>query len=751
MDIDPKIFQQLIDTFTLELEEQLQLITQGLVKLEKNIDPKGAETTLHSIFRSAHNIKGSSRGIGIVELGEIAHKLENVFQKLRDEKSLPSKEVVDVSFEALEAMRKAFAAFVNKQPFDSQPMVAKLITLLSSNLSRSDVSAACDQKKSATTVMSECAPENRSAETETAEALPHDEYVKISIAKIAEINALIDELQMIKLHVADRLSQSKGLLQKVDGQVDLMRSQHVLDKQEKRTESVEKLAELNEKILNNQMAIQKELMKLYNTDYTTNSQLKLLAENLQYQVRLLQLTPIDVVLQPLIGTARTLSRELNKEINLTISSGGIDLDRSMLEVLKDPLQHLLRNAIDHGIEVADMRKEMGKEAIGQIHIDVASEGSRIVLTFSDDGSGINAQKILQSAIHKKIITEEEAKNLTEAQKLDFAFSPGVSTKEIITELSGRGVGLDVVRTNIQSVGGDVSLTTELNQGTTIKLSLPLTLASDHGVFIRVRDSYFVIPTTAVIRIVELGIDQIDAVQAGYAFMLEERPVPLRDLANILNFETLDEKSEKSEKASIVVISKGWTLVGLVVDEVLGEQEIVVKPMIEPLNTLPSISGATLTGQGEVVLVLNPLYLVEAAVSTSGNMNLGLDSQAEQDKKRIVLVVDDSMTTRLFVSSLFESRGYKVLSAINGKEGLDIVRKEPVSLIVTDVIMPEMDGFEFTKAVKDDAKLKDIPVIIVTSKAKDEDKKRGVEVGADAYIVKSQFESSSLLEIAQQLM
>src|SRR3989338_5045019 len=368
------------------------------------------------------------------------------------------------------------------------------------------------------------------------------------------------------------------------------------------------------------MLIQKELMKLYNVDYTTNSQFKLLAENLQYQVRLLQLTPVDAVLQPLIGTARTLSRELNKEINLTISSGGIDLDRFMLEVLKNPLQHLLRNAIDHGIETADVRKEMGKEAIGQIHIKVASEGNRIVVIFSDDGAGINAQKVLESAINKKLITEYESNNLTEAQRLDFVFSPGVSTKETITELSGRGVGLDVVRTSVQSIGGDVSLTTELGQGTTIKLSLPLTLASDRGVFIRVRDSYFVIPTTAVTRIVELDRDQIDSVQSGYAFMLEGRPVPLRDLANMLNFATLDEKTEKAEKISIVVISKGWTLVGLIVDEIFGEQEIVIKPIIEPLNILPCISGATLTGQGDVVLVLNPIYLVEAAVSTSGKLS-----------------------------------------------------------------------------------------------------------------------------------
>jgi len=562
MDIDPKIFQQLIDTFNIELEEQLQLITEGLVKLEKDIDPKEAETILHSIFRSAHNIKGSSRSIGIMELGDIAHKLENIFQQLRDEKVLPSKEVIDVGFEALEAMRKAFAAFVNKNP------VAE----------RGAASAAGGQKKS----------------DESAENLQHDEYVKISIAKIAEISALIDELQMVKLHVADRLSQSKGILQK--------------------------FSELNEKTFNNQMLIQKELMKLYNVDYTTNSQFKLLAENLQYQVRLLQLTPVDAVLQPLIGTARTLSRELNKEINLTISSGGIDLDRFMLEVLKNPLQHLLRNAIDHGIETADVRKEMGKEAIGQIHIKVASEGNRIVVIFSDDGAGINAQKVLESAINKKLITEYESNNLTEAQRLDFVFSPGVSTKETITELSGRGVGLDVVRTSVQSIGGDVSLTTELGQGTTIKLSLPLTLASDRGVFIRVRDSYFVIPTTAVTRIVELDRDQIDSVQSGYAFMLEGRPVPLRDLANMLNFATLDEKTEKAEKISIVVISKGWTLVGLIVDEIFGEQEIVIKPIIEPLNILPCISGATLTGQGDVVLVLNPIYLVEAAVSTSGKLS-----------------------------------------------------------------------------------------------------------------------------------
>ncbi len=772
MDIDPKIFQQLIDTFKIELEEQLQLITEGLVKLEKDIDPKEAETMLHSIFRAAHNIKGASGGIGIIELGEISHKLENIFQKLRDEKILPSKEVVDLAFEALEAMRKAFTAFVNKQPFDSRPMVGKLMALVSGNLSRSGISAVNDQKKSDETVTQKYAPKSKPVEPEisetnhvestkdakkvsneeSAEALRHEEYVKISIAKISEINALIDELQMVKLQVADRLGQSKELLQKVDDQTGLMKTQNSLYEQENSGSSAERFSELHKRILDRQLDIQKQLMQLYGANYTTNSQLKVLSENLQYQVRLLQLTPMDVVLQPLIGAARTISRELNKGINLTILSGGIDLDRSMLEVLKNPLQHLLRNAIDHGIEAADVRKEMGKAAIGQIRITVASEGGRIVMTFSDDGSGINAQKVLQSAINKKLITEEEAKNLTEARKLEFVFSPGITTKEIITDLSGRGVGLDVVRTNIQSIGGDVSLKTELGQGTTIKLSLPLTLASDHGVFIRVRDSYFVIPTTAVTRIVELDREQIDSVQSGYAFMLEGRPVPLRDLANMLNFPTLE--NEVSEKISVVVISKGWTLIGLIVDEIFGEQEIVIKPIIEPLDKLPSIEGATLTGRGDVVLVLNPIYLVEAAVSGAVSARLALDSLSKQEAPReqsVVLVVDDSMTTRLFVSSIFESRGYKVLSAVNGKQGLDVVRKEKVNLIITDIMMPEMDGFEFTKAVKDDVRLKEIPVIMVTSKATDEDKKRGIEVGADAYIVKNQFESSSLMEIAQQLI
>ncbi len=446
---------------------------------------------------------------------------------------------------------------------------------------------------------------------------------------------------------------------------------------------------------------------------------------------------------------RDLSQELQKNVELILKGEDVKVDKAVLEGLKDPMIHLLRNSIDHGIESESVRKERGKPEKGLITIEIKEEQGLIKISITDDGTGIDVKKLSAMAESKKLLKKEELDKMDDAEKLDLIFRSGFSTKDIITDTSGRGVGLDVVKSNIDNLNGHISISTIPEKSTTFTLSVPLSIASERGLLIKCAEQNFVVPTSSVERVLLINPEQIINVQGGQAIVLENKTIPLKILSDILNLE--NKSTVNANKLSIIVINRGNHILAFLVDEIVGEKEIVIKALQDPLSKTPCVSGGTLLESNRVIMVLEPGDLIHHALQkNTRHVSLKKENTNESDKKHI-LVVDDSITTRTLEKNILESKNYEVTVAVNGKDAWDILQKKKFSLLITDIMMPVMDGFTLTEHVKSSENLRDLPVIIVTSLGSDAEKKRGIDVGADAYIVKNEFESGALLSIVSQLV
>ncbi|MDO8351563.1 MAG: hybrid sensor histidine kinase/response regulator [Gallionella sp.] len=757
--LDQELMRMLMDTFAIELDEQLQTITDGLLVLEKGIEDSERRQTLESVFRAAHNIKGAARGVEVTNIADIAHHLESIFAVLKRENRNPDGAATDLVLESLDAMRQAMVAFGSQQSlgFDKNALIARLESVAVEPAV--PVNEAIQDQPVVPPVAVVHAPPhpqpiaNAGAGTEAdrsveiskpAAGSQHHatDVVRVNVDKLENLAAMMEELQVAKIGMDDHLVSMQQLRNRVQeltsGWSRAMVKTSQADRDGWLKRSADTVAELDIASA-----------RAHREMRSSTSRLGILVESLQDSVRMMRLVPVATLLRPMSRSVRDIARELGKKVNFEISGDDIEIDRMVLDGIHDPLVHLLRNALDHGIEAPQQRLNKGKPAEGRLHISVSSEGSQIVMTVQDDGNGISVDEIAASARKKKLVSEAELAAMGRDEILDLIFRPGFSSKDIITRISGRGVGLDVVVMNLRKLKGSVQVQTDQGLGTRFVLRLPITLATDHGVLVRAGGAVFAIPTSAVDRIMEIRPEQIIEVEASHAILYRGRSIPLRDLAATLELETQERINKKI--LPVMVVAKGWDSVAFLVDEVIGEREIVVKPFRSLLQTVRNITGGTLTGNGEVIMVLNPSDLVDSAMHGSLAHLHHVESRVEVEKVLRVLVVDDSITTRSLEKSILEHAGYKVSLAVDGKQAWDMLQEQAFDLVVTDVEMPKMDGFELTALIKQSERLKRLPVIIVTSLAREEDRKLGIEVGAEAYIVKGQFETKVLLDVVGQLI
>lgn len=760
--LDQELMRMLMDTFAIELEEQLQAITDGMLVLEKGMEGNNERgQTLESVFRAAHNIKGAARGVEVTDVADIAHHLESIFAVLKRENSHPDVTVTDLALESLDAMRQAMAAFSSHQPlgFDKDALIVRLEDRVAVVEQHAANQQAVIQDLPAVVVSSQVVTSAAIRVSDTTKNPPVEprvatkqqaaasmDIVRVKLEKIEKLSAMMEELQVTKIEMDDHLASVKQLRNKIQEMVSGWRGNDptVLARQsqtdfegwvKRHSDAVAEVDSASERV-------QREMR-------SSTNRLGMLVESLQNSVRMMRLVPVATLLRPLSRSVRDIARELDKKVNFEISGDDIEIDRIVLEGVRDPMVHLIRNALDHGIESPQQRLSKGKPAEGNLRIFVSSEGSQIVMTVQDDGDGISVDKIAASARNKQVISESELAAMKRDEILHLIFRPGFSSKEIITRISGRGVGLDVVVANLRKLKGSVKVETDEGIGTRFILRLPITLATEHGVLVRAAGVVFAIPTSAVDRIMEIKPTQIIEVEASHAILHQGRSIPLRDLATTLELEARERINHNS--FSVMVISKGWDSVAFLVDKVIGEREIVVKPFHPPLQSVRNVTGGTLTGSGDVIMVLNPADLVDSAMQGSLAHLHGVAGDTENVKVPRVLVVDDSITTRTLEKSILEHSGYKVSVAVNGRQAWEILQDQAFDLVVTDVEMPEMNGFELTELIKQSERLKRMPVIIVTSLAREEDRQRGIAVGAEAYIVKGQFETRILLDVVEQLI
>lgn len=763
MKLDPDLLRQLVLTFQAELDEQSQAITDGLLALEKGVAGPAREKCLDAMFRAAHNIKGAARGVDVKAVAEIAHHLETLFSTLRREKSALGAPLIGLCLRSLDRMREAMAAFESQQAlrFDLPALLDELNRGLAAPAGEQAPPAgpagATPAAPAAMAVPATPASEPEQPRSDAQLPAPEvgaaragGEVARIALRKLDQVSSLTEELLASKIEMEDHLAALRGL----DDEARACARAWTQLAAELRPVDVPGAAGATSSPLATARAAILHLSagsgRLYKQMRASSRRLGLISSALQGEVRMMRLVPVTSLLQPLARSVRDIAVELGKKVDYTVSGDGIEMDRPVLEGIKDPLVHLLRNAVDHGIEEPQQRLASGKPETGRLAVSVSALGSRIVMTIEDDGAGISVARIAAAAVKKKLMTAAEVQALTPAETLDLIFHPGFSSKEIITDISGRGVGLDVVLSNLRKLKGSVQVETTEGVGTRFILSLPLTLSTDHGLMVRVAGILFAIPTASVERVMEIKAAELIDVEASQAVVINGRAIAARELAAVL--ELAPSAPAAREKLPVVVIAKGRQSVALLVDEIVGEREIVIKRLQAPLLAVRNVAGGTLTGSGQVVMVLNPADLVGSALRLGSAPRVRGQRAGEAPAQAPrVLVVDDSITTRSLERNILESQGYQVTLAVDGQLGWEALQREEFDLVVTDVEMPVMNGFELAERIKTSEKYRAIPVVIVTSLASDADRRRGIAVGADAYIVKGQFETKVLLDVIHQLI
>lgn len=705
MNLSPEILKKLLGIFKQEFIEQLQAITDGLLALEK--DPSNSEI-LNTVFRAAHTIKGSGRSVGLEAIGEIAHAMESLFNKMREGSLELTPEINDACLAAVDELREAML-FSEKNPdkkFDTSKIIQRLNSI---SAQKKRVENNAEPLKKAKPKQETSAAQAPDLQAQTSE------YLSVSIDKVAELTAISDSLMgntyFLQVY-AKQLIQVRKMLKK------LTRVQPELSEQEEIKAVFQILDSMDLEIR------------------ARNNELSLLTHQLQDNLQAVRLVPAAIILRPLSRLVRDISRELNKEVELKMEGVDIEVDRAVLEYIKAPLMHLIRNAIDHGIE-----------SKGSITITLSYQSGHVQIVVADNGRGIDPKEVLRIAREKRLIDESEMAQLSEAEILNFVFYPGFSTKKEVTELSGRGVGLDVVQNNIYRAKGRVNIESRLGQGTRVIIDLPLTLSADRGTWLRLADQLFIIPTVVVKKILKADRVMLRSVDKDTAIFYEGQTISLRNLADLLGF--VDDSKLDFENKHIIIIERNKLLLALLVDEVLSEEEIIIKSLLPPLSAMPAILGASLTARGEIVMILSPADLFKRAATHGKIVGPSLAKKVSNQYKKI-LVVDDSITTRTMEATILEAHGHFVQTAVNGFEAWQRLQSEEFDIVVSDIEMPVMNGFELTKKIKSDPRFAELKVIIVSSIASEMNERRGVEAGADACIVKSQYEGKALLDIVNKL-
>jgi len=449
---------------------------------------------------------------------------------------------------------------------------------------------------------------------------------------------------------------------------------------------------------------------------------------------------------------RDLARLLGKQVRLEIIGENTQVDRDILECLETPLAHLLRNAVDHGCETPEQRRRTGKPAEALVQLEARHAAGMLQIVVSDDGAGVDPQRLRQIIVSKKLTAQALAEKMNEVELLEFLFLPGFTLKDKVTEISGRGVGLDVVHNMVKSVRGTVRVFTHPGRGMKFQLQLPLTLSVLRTLLIEVGGEPYAIPLARITHTLKLPHEKIEALEGRHHFNFGDRHIGLLTAHEVL--EACEPKAS-ADGLSVVVLGDRVTRYGLVVDRFLGERELVVQPLDPRLGKVKDISAAALMEDGSPVLIVDVddmVSSIEKLIASGRLFNVshaGLEAPARKRKR--VLAVDDSLTVRELERKLLLSRGYLADVAVDGMEGWNAVRTGVYDLVITDVDMPRMDGIELTRAIKQNAQLKSLPVMIVSYKDREDDRLRGLDAGADYYLTKGSFHDERLLEVVVDLI
>jgi two-component system sensor histidine kinase and response regulator WspE len=465
------------------------------------------------------------------------------------------------------------------------------------------------------------------------------------------------------------------------------------------------------------------------------------------EIQGLRMLPFSVLFDPYPRMVRDLARELGKEVELSIEGEAHKADRAVVEALRDPLLHLTRNALDHGLEPRDERVQAGKAPRGRLSLRATREGDRIVLRVEDDGAGLDPAVLRKVAVRKGFMDEATAQGLSEEAARDLIFLPGFTSKEVATDVSGRGIGLDVVRVRMRNLGGDVTVTSTAGRGTVFELRVPVSLTVAPLLFVQVGEEKLSLTAAHVVQALKLEKGQIQELAGRPAVRVHDEVLPFASIASILG--VAPERPAAEGELVLLVRGQGATA-AISVDRVLEERVQPILPLKGVLSRFGHLSGATSLADGKLAMVLSASHLVSSARGVA-TYRISQTPRPPEERKRKILVVDDSPLTRELICSLLEAVGYQVINAADGQEAFDRLGKEAVDLVVTDLEMPRVDGLELTRRLKGHPTLRSLPVVIITTRGSDADRQRGMDAGADGYIAKGDLARQDLVDVVARLL
>lgn len=733
------LLKELMETFRVEAADHLQTLNHGLLELERDPQPERRQTLLQETFRAAHSLKGAARAVNLKEIEALAHAVENVLQSARDDGIMLNATMCDSIYDALDSINAA----LNGQPITPEHIIDRLGQFVKSKPAsqRGDDNGDFngDLNNISTAMVSNGG--YSAAAMWNGDSPQTDETIRVSVGKMDDLMAQVGELLASRISADQRVIDTRI----VRSQLEQMSKswQEILTSV--RRMSGENVRSLTETISHHGEGLQR-IIQAYNlVDQNINRdalRLGNVTDTLQDTVRRLRMVPFQSITLILERAVRDASHSVDRPVNFKVEGGQVELDKKILEMLKDPLLHLLRNAVVHGIESAEERRAAKKPEIGSVSVTLRQRGGEVLIAIRDDGRGFDVEALRLAAADRGITD----KGANTDDLINLAFMPGVSTASAITALSGRGVGLDVVRQAIEAMQGRISVENMVGQGATINLSVPTSLAMTRGLLVQMGLEQYVIPMLSIEKIV--SVDEVFTIGGRQMIKVSNTHLPLISLAAALEREAGAAPAVENPLALILAVAE--QRIALMVDDVLTEQELTVKMLTYPIERANNVAGAALLGNGEPIIVLNPADLIRSTRYVTSPAIVVKDTKEEAPTVH-VLVVDDSITTRTLEKNILEAAGFDVITATDGMQALQRLNELSIDIVVSDIQMPNMDGFTLTQTLRESNEFNQLPVILVTSLESREDRERGLRSGANAYIVKRGFDQAELLATIRQLV